>query len=442
MAEKKEVYFQDPIHGMINFDSKADALYLDIINSKEFQRLHNIKQLGFSYLVFPGATHDRFSHSLGVFHLTRKLLNIFRENRILPEGISYGDESALLCAALLHDIGHPPFSHCMEKGILDIEHEMKSLEIIETPSLNIILKRYDSCLPENIKSILRRVHKISFIPDFISSQLDMDRLDYLLRDSHFSGLNYGLIDLDRILYSITIGENATGKNHLCAKIKGYHAIEQYLLARHYMHKLIYWHKTVVGIGLLLKYIIKRATELYKKKGPPKVKVGSKALKQLFSGKSIELGPYLDLDDCVILSHIRLWAESTDLILSDLCNRFLERKLFKIFYERPKKKAIEEEKRIDGLVKKYCSNKKIDVNYYYGYEDITPTIYNQFKEIEKEEPTEYTGISIIDRDKCYDITKYKGVNLLRGIANKVKPFRMRYCRDNEMKKDLMEIIEKT
>jgi HD superfamily phosphohydrolase len=438
LTDFKKVYYSDPIYGTIAFDNPViDSILLNIIDTIEFQRLRYITQLGFAHYVFPGATHNRYSHSLGVVYLTKRLLNILSAKEALPIHDNQ-DIIAVLSAALLHDIGHPPFSHAME-SILNIKHEKLGREIIAKSPINKILESAGTDMPKKVNEILLGTYEKQWLCSLISSLLDMDRLDYLLRDSHYTGAKYGQIDVERILHSITIEKNKELGTILCASYKGYYAVEEYLLSRHYMYTQVYYHKTIRGVELLFKNIFGRAKELYAKDNTSIVVIHD-AIVGILKGALTSVS-LIQLDDSLILAQIKCWSQSKDEILKELSARFINRKLFKCFYDG---KVLPEDKEIELLekIKGIYGKDSVPFDYYYS-EDTVPTmeIYKKIGKADQEEKTEKTDIFILDEDLC--LIPFRGYRVEENIITKVADAsferKRRYCLDNLMKSKIKGII---
>lgn len=309
----------DPIYGFLRF---SQPLLFRLIEHPYFQRLRHIKQMGLAYYVYPGAVHTRFHHSLGACHLMGEALKILK---IKGHDI---DEITILSAQiaiLLHDIGHGPFSHALEHSLIEgVHHEEISISIME--ELN---HEFSGMLDEAIQ-IFTKKHPIHFLSQLVSGQLDMDRMDYLNRDSFYSGVSEGVIGYDRILQMIDVRDN-----ELVVEEKGLQSVEKFLIARRMMYWQVYLHKTVLGTELLLSNILKRAKELFHS-GQQLICTPTlryflyNDFNQISFKENIEiLKNFLKLGDDDILASVRMWAESDDEILKNLCKQFLNRKLFKI-----------------------------------------------------------------------------------------------------------------
>ena len=313
----KEKVFRDPVH---NYIPVEDELIYDLINSKEFQRLRRIKQLGSSSFTFHGAEHSRFSHCLGVYYLARRVTNIFDKKY---SDIWNSNESLLtMTAALLHDIGHGAYSHTFER-LFDTNHETITQQIILSPEteINTILRRVSPDFPDKVASVINHTYSNKQVEQLISSQIDVERMDYILRDSYFTGASYGEFDLTRVLRVIRPIENGIAFSR-----DGMHAVEDYIISRYQMYMQVYFHPASRAMEVLLQNLLKRAKYLY-----PKEKefftVTSPHLIPFFENR-VTLEDYLSLDDGVMNTYFQTWMQSADKILSDLASRFINRKVFK------------------------------------------------------------------------------------------------------------------
>lgn len=327
--------FRDPVHNLIQLDKVEERLLLDLIDTPEFQRLHHIKQLGFSFLIYPGAEHTRFSHSLGVLHLMKRFLDhIIQKTR--GEGRRYAEELEkdrllALAAALLHDIGHGPFSHTLEKTT-GIRHEHWTIAIIlgET-HIRQILESHRTGFAQEVADVIRRTHSSRAVVKLLSSQLDVDRMDYLLRDAMMTGAGYGRFDLEWLLHTIRIGEMDGEVQVGLDREKGLSIAEDFIMARYYMFTHVYLHKTTRSAELMIDKIFERVVEL-KKEG--KIDL-PESLDRLFSSRLGTdqlkglLPAYLSLTDYTLWYLISEWKKAEDPVLSDLSRRILERDLYKL-----------------------------------------------------------------------------------------------------------------
>jgi HD superfamily phosphohydrolase len=309
--------FNDPIYGFITI---PNTLIYDLIQHPYFQRLRRISQMGMSYLVYPGAHHTRFHHALGCMHIMQKAVQTLQFKGV---AISEEEENALYIAILLHDIGHGPYSHAMEHSIVEeVHHEELSLLFME--QLN---KEFDGKLALAIQVFKGEYHR-KFMLQLISSQLDMDRMDYLKRDSFYSGVAEGNINSERLIQMMNVQDD-----YLVIEEKGIYSVEKFLVARRLMYWQAYLHKTSVVAELILTKILKRAKELTQK---GIVLPCSESL-QFFMQNKISLSDFdknvLDkfsyLDDYDVMGAIKSWQFHDDFVLKSLCRMILNRDLLKI-----------------------------------------------------------------------------------------------------------------
>jgi len=318
LLQNKRKIINDPVYGFINTQNE---LAFDLIEHPWFQRLRRIKQLGLTHLVYPGALHTRFHHSLGAMHLMQEAINVLRRkgNKIKKE-----EREGVIIAILLHDIGHGPFSHALEHSIIsNINHEILSRLIME--KLNT---QFDNRLELGIQ-IFNRAYEKTFLSQLVSSQLDMDRLDYLTRDSFFTGVSEGVIGTQRIIKMLNIAND-----NLLVEAKGIYSIEKFIVARRIMYWQVYLHKTVLAAETMLIKILERAKYLYN--------LGEQLfatpaltffLSNEISRNELEKDPsvlqnFLDLDDVDIITAVKVWSKHEDKILSFLCSSIINRKLFR------------------------------------------------------------------------------------------------------------------
>ncbi|MFC4098748.1 HD domain-containing protein [Paenibacillus xanthanilyticus] len=313
LAEEK--VFKDPVHKYIYVQ---DRTIWNLINTKEFQRLRRIRQLGTSYLTFHGAEHSRFSHSLGVYEITRKIISQFERGGY--EDWPKEEKLVTLCAALLHDVGHGPFSHSIEE-VFDTHHEDWTCRILlEDTEVNRILREVDPGFPEQVAAVIRKTYEKPIVISLVSSQMDADRMDYLLRDAYFTGVNYGTFDLERILRVLR-----PHKGSIVVKESGMHAVEDYLMSRYQMYWQIYFHPVTRSSEIILRQILRRAKELYMNGYAFGWMI--EPIRRLISG-TIDVPSYLALDEAPMQTAFTLWQSEADSLLADLCRRFMDRKLYK------------------------------------------------------------------------------------------------------------------
>src|SRR3954469_9168347 len=320
MSEK---IIRDPVHDCIAFrlERGVDALLFRLLNTVEVQRLRRIRQLGMASLAYPGADHSRYSHSLGVMETARKIIEQLRRSYYISEE----QESICLTAALLHDLGHGPFSHVFER-VTGIHHEDLTARAILDPAseVNRTLSEHDASLPQKLIDFLNCRPRRTFVCDIISSQLDADRLDYLLRDNLMTGSRYGGYDLRWLLVSMTIDAKS---DRLAVTWKGVSAVEAYLAARYHMYRNVYFHKVVRAGEGMLKLALQRAKRLAAQDRldwPRREDNFHKAL----LGQKLTIQEFIDLDDISVMHCFKIWTDSADPILAALCRGILYRRIFK------------------------------------------------------------------------------------------------------------------
>ena len=309
--------FNDPIYGFITIPT---TLIYDLIQHPYFQRLRRISQMGLSYLVYPGAHHTRFHHALGAMHMMQQAVEVLRFKEVV---ISKEEENALYIAILLHDIGHGPFSHAMEHSIVEeVNHEAISLLF-----MNKLNEEFDGQLSLAIQVFKGEYHR-KFMLQLISSQLDMDRMDYLKRDSFYSGVAEGNINSDRLIQMMNVVEDV-----LVMEEKGIYSIEKFLMARRLMYWQAYLHKTSLVAELTLTKTLQRAKELLHKgveiecSAPLKFFMQHKVTLENFSNS--DLDTFAQLDDYDIISALKVWQNHADFILSSLSKMIINRDLSKV-----------------------------------------------------------------------------------------------------------------
>jgi HD superfamily phosphohydrolase len=299
----------DPVYGFITID---DELINELIAHPYYQRLRRIQQMAMANLVYPGAVHSRLHHSLGAYHLMRSALQ-----ELISKGveISFEEQQASKIAILLHDIGHGPFSHALEHILAEhLHHEELSLLLIK--ELN---NQFGGKLQMAIDIFTGVYHK-NFLHQLISGQLDLDRMDYLTRDSFFTGVNEGVIGYDRIIKMLTVHNGS-----LMVEEKGIYSIEKFLIARRLMYWQVYLHKTVLSAEQMLKRIIKRAKYIHAECAEP--------LNKFINGNNsdITLEEFCGIDDYDVMMAIKKWSNHQDVVLSRLCTGIINRDIFKVKY---------------------------------------------------------------------------------------------------------------
>ena len=421
MEGSKVKYFRDPVHDIIRVPRGP---ILNLIDTIAFQRLRRIRQLGLAWIVYPGAEHSRFTHLLGAYHLASRVMNQLNENN---GSEVFSKEQTLLVsvAALLHDLGHGPFSHMFEGVFKDLgqghsaNHENWTKKLIkEDPEIRSVLDQIDSSFSDNLCNIIDHTYRPYHIVTLVSSQLDVDRFDYLLRDAHMTGAQYGHFDREWMLRNLSIAEVpntieviGTGAEKppsihsiVIDARRGMSALEQHLLGRHYMYKHVYYHKTIRAAEGMLRMILKRAAILIRE---DRLTVNNTGFTKLARGEEITGGEYLGLHDFLFLSWVDDWARSApDETLKDLCLRFVGRRLFGIVpcdYNSGKEYAEKQ-----GRIKECLTKNSKNPDYYFiedGAKDVAykDLFYWRKKEREPEE------IWYLDKDgRPQPLSSYKGL----------------------------------
>lgn len=372
-----EKVFRDPVH---NYITVNHPVIYDLINSKEFQRLRRVKQVSTTVFTFHGAEHSRFSHCLGVYEIARLVTEIFDAK--FPEIWDTNEDLLTMVAALLHDVGHGAYSHTFEK-LFDTDHEAITQEIITSPDteVNAILRQVSPDFPEKVASVINHTYHNKQVVQLISSQIDCDRMDYLLRDSYYSGANYGQFDLTRILRVIR-----PTKDSIVFEYNGMHAVEDYIVSRFQMYMQVYFHPASRAMEVLLQNLLKRAKYLYHIDSHFFEKTSPNLIP--FLANQASLADYLSLDDGVMNTYFQAWISAEDDILADLASRFVNRKVFKSV-------TFEEESRKDlSHLVELVKSVGFDPDYYTGIHvnfDLPYDIYRP----EKKEPR--TEINMIQKD---------------------------------------------
>ncbi|MDX2214161.1 MAG: HD domain-containing protein [Oculatellaceae cyanobacterium bins.114] len=313
--------YHDPLHGAIALDrhDPVEALLIQLIDTPAFQRLRRIRQLGPASLTFHGAEGSRFTHSLGVMAIARRAFD--RVAHRYPQLKPY--RATVLCAALLHDIGHGPFSHTCEE-IFGSHHEHWTIRILrESQPVRSRLDAFNPTLLNEIEQVYLKQHPIPLVWQLVSSQLDCDRLDYLMRDSYFTGASYGRLDLDRIIMAMDYDPIT---QQLVVARKGMAAIEHYLIVRYFMYAQIYNHPKNITASWLLEQAFQRAREMQSEGTLAADDTVTAWLEQ--DCNQLDLTHYLSADDGVFMYHLQRWQHHPDVILADLCRRLVDRDLLK------------------------------------------------------------------------------------------------------------------
>ena len=390
----------DPVYGFISLPHK---ILLDIIDHPYFQRLRRIKQLGLSHLVYPGALHTRFNHAVGCTHLMTQAINTLQ---FLGHQITTEEAKGVTLAILLHDIGHGPFSHTLEHSIVSgIKHEEVSLLFMK--ELN---KEFNGELDLAIAIFSDKYHK-KFLHQLVSSQLDMDRLDYLKRDSFYSGVSEGVVSNQRIIKMFDVVNDS-----LVVKQKGIYSIEKFIVARRLMYWQVYLHKTVLSAEFLLMKILKRAKYIALSGGS----IFSTTPMKTFLFENIDaeklrdpliLRKFAQLDDMDVFVCIKEWINNTDPVLAELSRMLVNRKLLKV----EQKETPFTQKEMDGFKNKYHNTLKFndqDLEYFIFQDSMTNNAYNSNKD----------EIKILYKDGTLkDITEASDNFNIQSLSNPVKKY---------------------
>ncbi len=362
----EEKVFKDPVHRYIHV---RDRVIWDLIGTKEFQRLRRIRQLGTTFFTFHGAEHSRFNHSLGVYEIVRRIVDdVFRDR---PEWNQ--DERLLsLCAALLHDLGHGPFSHSFEK-VFHLDHEEFTQAIIlGNTEINRVLSKVSPDFPKKVTEVIAKTYANKQVISLISSQIDADRMDYLQRDAFYTGVSYGHFDMERILRVMRPREDQVVMKH-----SGMHAVEDYIMSRYQMYWQVYFHPVTRSAEVILTKILHRAKALYERNYEFKFKPIH--FYSIFSGE-VTLEDYLQLDESVIMFYFQTWQNEDDPILSDLCKRFMNRNLFKYVEFNPSNEQMMKLMELTTLFKKAG----LDPEYYLVVDSSSDLPYDFYRPGEEEE----------------------------------------------------------
>ena len=386
----------DPIYGFITI---PNSTIFDLIEHKYFQRLRRISQMGLSYLVYPGAHHTRFHHAIGCMHLMQKAVQVLRFKGVK---VSKEEEEALYIAILLHDIGHGPFSHAMEHSIVNgVSHE--EISVLFMQKLN---EEFNGDLTLAIKIFKGDYHR-KFMLQLISSQIDMDRADYLKRDSFYTGVSEGNINSERIITMLNVKDDELVIEH-----KGIYSVEKFLVARRLMYWQVYLHKTSLVAEQLVIRVLKRAKELSRQG----VKLEASKPLQFFLKNEITLNEFDDncldtfakLDDYDIISAMKSWQHHEDFVLSNLCEMIIDRQLLKV---KIKKKPIKEDilfTHLKSLMDKYSITED-EAKYFVFKGEISNQAYTRSKQ----------NIKILYKSgKVDDVVKASDQLNLKALSKKV------------------------
>jgi len=408
MISNKRKIINDPIYGFVTL---PDDLVYDLINHPIFQRLRRIKQLGLTNLVYPGALHTRFHHAIGAMYLMTEALQVLKS-----KGVKITDDEtrAAIVAILLHDIGHGPFSHALEHTIVKGIHH----EDISTMLMDELNKVFSGKLTLAIK-IFKNEHPKKFLYQLVSSQLDMDRLDYLNRDSFFTGVTEGVVSSDRIIKMLHVQNG-----ELVVEAKGIYSVENFLISRRLMYWQVYLHKTVLSAEKLLVNILKRAKELSLNGedlfATPAL---SLFLRNNFSKKEFMKNPellqqFVLLDDYDIMASVKVWANHKDFVLSALCKNLLDRNLYKIELQNKNFTPAYQNQMLEKVMKKYKLTKK-EASYFVFSESVNNSAYN----------SSHFQIHILQKNgELIDVAKASDQLNIKMLSKKVTKYFMCYPKE--------------
>ncbi|MGS2726171.1 HD domain-containing protein [Psychroserpens sp. BH13MA-6] len=395
--------FNDPIYGFITIPNSE---IFDLIEHKFFQRLRRISQMGLSYLVYPGAHHTRFHHAIGCMYLMQKAVNVLRFKGVT---ISNEEEKALYIAILLHDIGHGPFSHAMEHSIVNgISHEEISMLFMK--KLN---EEFNGSLTLAIQIFEGNYHR-PFLCELISSQFDMDRADYLKRDSFYTGVAEGNINSERLITMLNVVNNT-----LVVEEKGIYSVEKFLVARRFMYWQVYLHKTGLVAEQLLTRVLKRAKELTSQGVQLQSSDAlSYFLKNEISAKNFDekvLETFSRLDDTDIISAMKAWQYHDDFILRNLCDMLINRDLLKIKIKNKPIKPVTLDKHINRLMERYPISKK-DTEYFVFMDEISNQAYQSDKQTIK---------ILLKTGKVVNMTKASDLFSIKALSKPITKYYICY-----------------
>jgi HD superfamily phosphohydrolase len=403
----KKKIINDPVYGFISIPTE---LVFDLIEHPYFQRLRYIKQLGMTHLVYPGALHTRFHHALGAMHLMKMTIETLRSK---GHEINAAEEEAVTIAILLHDVGHGPFSHALEHTIVKgVSHEDVSIMLMD--KLN---QQFNGQLTTAI-SIFKGTYAKQFLHELVSSQLDMDRLDYLNRDSFFTGVSEGVISSDRIIKMLNVRDD-----HVVIEEKGIYSVEKFIIARRLMYWQVYLHKTVIAAEQLLVKILERSRELVLRgeklfATPALSHFLNRELTRDEFIKDGHLEIFTRLDDTDILSAVKVWATSDDFVLAKLCSDFVHRKLFHVDITNAKA----DKKQVAALSSKAMAKygiKESEVHYFVFTDSIKNNAYRV--------GDGNIGVLMKD-DTVKDIATASDYSNLEALAKTVKKYILCYSKD--------------
>ncbi|HKG80442.1 MAG TPA: HD domain-containing protein [Pyrinomonadaceae bacterium] len=426
-----ERIYRDPVHNIIRLQTDSDEgeLMMRLIDAGEFQRLRRIKQLGLGLYTYQGAEHSRFTHSLGALHLMTRVLDRLGETH----SIDPDDRIAARAAALLHDVGHGSFSHVMEK-VLNFHHEHWTVKVIldQQSEIGELLRSHSTDLPLKVASIIEGKFQPSALAQLVSSQLDVDRMDYLLRDSLMTGAKYGIYDLEWIVNALAIDE---AEDRVYVQARGVYAVEEYLQARYYMFRQVYFHRTLRSAEAVLRSIIRRALELLEE-GKEVWHATGTAFEKILRREPLTISEHLQIDDSDFVFHIKQWQRSDDSILSDLSRRFIARRLFKaIDLDMP----LNQQAEFLTTARQAVARAGFDPEYYFIEDRASDVPYYGYYETEKSEPK--THIYVESGYASPQIREISEVsNVVRGLQHAYELHRV--CFPAEVKTEVYGLYHRS
>ena len=352
---------KDPVHSYIHIHYEVIWNCLD---SKEFQRLRRIRQLGGDFQVYPTAEHSRFSHSLGVYEIVRRMVT---EVKSLCVELTEYEKVCVMLAGLLHDVGHGPFSHAFEHVTNHSHEEYTAKIILGNTELNSILRAVSDKLPQDIVSIIQHTHENDILNQIVSGQLDADRMDYLLRDSYFTATSYGQFDLERILRTMRVRKTAEGRKVIVVKYTGIHSVEDYIMARYQMYWQVYYHPVARSYEAVFIQLFNRLKDIFK--GDKDYFEDMKVLIPFLEKSEVSVDEYFKLDENSLLYCCALIQDKEDKIAADLARRLQNRKLFEYVDYNDENLA-----QIKNMLKENC----LDECYYLRIENIEASVYSPYK----------------------------------------------------------------
>ena len=352
---------KDPVHSYIHIHYEVIWNCLD---SKEFQRLRRIRQLGGDFQVYPTAEHSRFSHSLGVYEIVRRMVT---EVKSLCVELTEYEKVCVMLAGLLHDVGHGPFSHAFE-NITNHSHEEYTAKIIlGNTELNAILRDVSEKLPQDIVSIIQHTHENDILNQIVSGQLDADRMDYLLRDSYFTATSYGQFDLERILRTMRVRKTNEGRKVIVVKYTGIHSVEDYIMARYQMYWQVYYHPVARSYEAVFIQLFNRLKDIFKV--DKDYFEDMKVLIPFLEKSEVSVDEYFKLDENSLLYCCALIQDKEDKIAADLAKRLQNRKLFEYVDYNEENLA---------QIKNMLKENNFDERYYLKIENIEASVYSPYK----------------------------------------------------------------